>query len=234
MKIPRPLALLLCLAGLLAASRAEAIIQGGCANCTCSSACSAICSTSGGPLSTCGAAGKCVGSSGCGGGGCCLTTNDAAALLQALGEEPRQALASEPRVGAAAARLTVRLAGFVEEGALGAVFAPATGLVDAGSGLRTPDLAFRPAAAPSITSRPATPALVAEVLPTPAAGAAIEQEARTWLAAGARVVLVVDPFAQTVTVHRAGSSPLVLGADDRLEIADLLPGWSVRVADLFD
>ncbi len=230
MKITRSLALLLSLAGLLAASRAEAIIQGGCANCTCSSACSAICSTSGGPLSTCGAAGKCVGSSGCGGGGC-LTTNDAAALLRALGEEP---LASEPRVGAAAARLTVRLAGFVEEGALGSVFAPATGLVDARSGLRTPDLAFRPAAAPSSTSRPATPALVAEVLPAAAAGAAIEQEARTWLAVGVRVVLVVDPFAQTVTVHRAGGSPLVLGADDRLEIADLLPGWSVRVADLFD
>lgn len=228
MKTFRPLALLLSCLGILLASRAMAIVQGGCGNCTCSTACSAICTTTSGALSNCGAFGRCVGSSGCGGGGGCLTAKDAAALFAALGEEP-QDLVSEPRVGAVAARLTVRLAGFVEEGALGEVFAPAAGFVAPGSRLRAPDLAFRPAA-----GRTAVPALVAEVLPNRASATTLQHETQAWLAAGTRVVLVVDPFAQTVTVHRSGSAPRVFDRDDRLEVEDILNGWSMRVGDLFD
>jgi Uma2 family endonuclease len=56
---------------------------------------------------------------------------------------------------------------------------------------------------------------------------------RDYLLAGVRVVWVADPEAQTVTVHRAGLEPQVLTVTDTLTIEDVIPGFRMAVADVF-
>lgn len=54
-----------------------------------------------------------------------------------------------------------------------------------------------------------------------------------WLSAGTRAVIVVNPRTQTVTVHRSAVQTVVLTSSDQLEVPEIVPGWSVAVADIF-
>ncbi|MBB4635294.1 Uma2 family endonuclease [Longimicrobium terrae] len=62
-----------------------------------------------------------------------------------------------------------------------------------------------------------------------------EAEARVarWLAAGTRMVLLIDASRRTVAVHRPGCIPLHLTDDDVLEGGDVVPGWTLPVRDIF-
>ncbi|MBI4568483.1 MAG: Uma2 family endonuclease [Planctomycetes bacterium] len=60
----------------------------------------------------------------------------------------------------------------------------------------------------------------------------VEQKAEEYLAAGVRLVWVVRPMLRSVRVCRADGSTVVLKESDRLDGGDVLPGFSVRVADL--
>lgn len=205
------------------ASRSFALFP--CSECSCySSACSETCS--GGP-GTCGATGLCSGGFNCGGGGC-LTAGD----LAALQPEAKPTTQADPFRGRVAARLTWRLAQHVEESGLGEVYTAETGLLIGARGLmQAPDLAF---VRHERLGLPGAPDLAIEIrsIEEPAAG--IAAKVRTWLAAGARTVLVIDPAAQTIAVHRSQAGVKLLRADDLLEVPSLLPGWSVRVGDLFE
>jgi hypothetical protein len=207
------------LLALLSVSRSEAITQ--CANCSCGMSCSALCTLAGGGTSTCGAMGVCVGSPSCSGGGC-LTGSQADFVIKLLEKEPRQA---EPVQGRAAARLTWRLTQYAEENGLGAVYAAGTRFERAGAArkLANPDLAFV-----SRGRRAGSPDLVVQFAP-----ANVEATAAGWLGSGTRAVLVLDSAARTVKVYRQGAQLRVLGADAVLDLPDLLPGWSLRVGDLF-
>ena len=48
------------------------------------------------------------------------------------------------------------------------------------------------------------------------------------------VVAVADPQRRTLVVHTGGDPPDTLGPDDTFTPGDFLPGFSVRVGDLFD
>jgi Uma2 family endonuclease len=54
-----------------------------------------------------------------------------------------------------------------------------------------------------------------------------------YLAAGARLVWVASRRSRTVTVHRSDGTAQTLRADDVLSGEDVMPGFEVRVADLF-
>ena len=54
-----------------------------------------------------------------------------------------------------------------------------------------------------------------------------------YLEAGARLVWVIDPSRRQVRVHRSLLQPLILDETAMLEGDDVLPGFSVRVAQLF-
>ena len=54
-----------------------------------------------------------------------------------------------------------------------------------------------------------------------------------WLAAGTRVVLVINPRSRTVTVYRSRTDIVQLTEVDRLTIPDLLPGFACPVSELF-
>lgn len=62
----------------------------------------------------------------------------------------------------------------------------------------------------------------------------LEAKVQEYLEAGVRLVWVFYPDSSTVHVYRPGSSAARLGTDDTLEGEDVLPGFSVRVADVFD
>ena len=50
---------------------------------------------------------------------------------------------------------------------------------------------------------------------------------------GTRLVWVIDPEAQTVSVYRSVLSPRVLSGDQALDGEDVLPGFSIKATDLF-
>lgn len=54
-----------------------------------------------------------------------------------------------------------------------------------------------------------------------------------YLRAGARVVWVADPAAQTITAHRRDQEPQVFAATDTLTVDDVIPGFRVLVQDMF-
>jgi hypothetical protein len=53
------------------------------------------------------------------------------------------------------------------------------------------------------------------------------------LESGVTLVRVAHPVRQTVTVHRVGREPLVLGLGDELDGEDILPGLRIPVASAF-
>lgn len=53
------------------------------------------------------------------------------------------------------------------------------------------------------------------------------------LSAGTRLAWVVDPRPRTVTVHRPGVEPVLLGVMDQLEGEDVLSGFEAPVSALF-
>lgn len=55
-----------------------------------------------------------------------------------------------------------------------------------------------------------------------------------YLAAGARLVWIVDPERRAVTVHRTLLAPRRLGVSDVLEGEDVLPGFAIQVASIFE
>lgn len=54
------------------------------------------------------------------------------------------------------------------------------------------------------------------------------------LDAGVRVALLVDPSARSCTVYRSESSPQTIPAHETLMLPDLLPGFQLPLAQLFD
>ena len=62
----------------------------------------------------------------------------------------------------------------------------------------------------------------------------MNEKVADWLEYGAKVVFVVDPRRQSVSLHRPGHPVGILGMDDTLIADDVVSGWSLPVRDLFD
>jgi Uma2 family endonuclease len=77
------------------------------------------------------------------------------------------------------------------------------------------------------------PELVAEILSPWDKPADLRLKLAEYFEAGVQVVWVVDPAARRVRVHRSATETLELREADTLDGGDLLPGFSLHVADLF-
>jgi Uma2 family endonuclease len=77
------------------------------------------------------------------------------------------------------------------------------------------------------------PNFVIEVLAPSDRAVAVQQKVLDWLRAGVRLLWYVDPETGTTTVYHDGRVTGV-GPDEVLNGADVLPGFSVRLRDLFD
>ena len=80
---------------------------------------------------------------------------------------------------------------------------------------------------------PEAPALAVEVVSPNDTYREVHDKALEWLAAGSKIVLVLDPPKRTATVYRGQGDAHVHGAEDTLDLSDAVPGFSVAVAELF-
>ena len=80
---------------------------------------------------------------------------------------------------------------------------------------------------------PGAPDLAVEVVTTSDDQDATEERVRSWLDAGTRMVVVVDPWKRWVTVYHSRDDIRVLGEGDVLDGGDVVPGWTLPVKSLF-
>lgn len=132
------------------------------------------------------------------------------------------------------------LANHVAEHQLGVVYAAETGFVlsrDPDT-VRAPDVAFVAAARVSniddeLAFIPFAPDLAIEVISPHDSFSAVEEKAFSWIGAGTRLVLLVDPANEAVHAYRSADDIVVLRASDVLSAADVVDGWQVPVGQLF-
>lgn len=136
-------------------------------------------------------------------------------------------------------RLTWRLAQYVEAQDLGAVYAAETGFKIASDPdtVRAPDVAFvSNARLGAVTSKqgywPGAPDLAVEVVSPQDTYVDVQDKVDNWLAAGSRMVIVVNPHKRTVAMHQ-GTTITLLTEDELLETGEVVPGWKVPVRELF-
>jgi Uma2 family endonuclease len=106
--------------------------------------------------------------------------------------------------------------------------------------VRGPDIAFiRNERMPPPSRRRGFPAMapdaVFEVLSPDDRPGEVRRKIAEYLGSGARLVVIVDPHDQTVVAHRPGTQPLTLRDGNAvLDMADVIPGFTCRVSDIFE
>jgi Uma2 family endonuclease len=78
------------------------------------------------------------------------------------------------------------------------------------------------------------PVLAVEILSPSDTQEDIHDKVKTYLGAGVPLVWELDPYDQTVKVHRAGAKPQMFNADQELTAEPHLPGFRVLVANFFE
>ncbi len=144
------------------------------------------------------------------------------------------------RHGDVAGRLYDLVAAHVHSHGLGKVFAAETGFLLARDPdtVRAPDVAFLanehiPATLPAETFWPGAPDLAVEVVSFDDTAREVDEKARAWLAAGSRMVWVVNPKSRTVDVYRPAVDVETLTEGDSLSGGDVLAGFACPVAEIF-
>ncbi len=138
-------------------------------------------------------------------------------------------------------RLALPLAQYVRERELGEVYAAETGfkLRSDPDTVRAPDVAFiRQARVVEVGNVkgywPGAPDLAVEVLSPDDRVGEVEEKVSEWLAAGAIQVWTVSPRLRTITVYRSLSEIETLTDKDTLEGGEVVPGFQVRIAEIFE
>ncbi len=133
--------------------------------------------------------------------------------------------------------LASRLHQFVKAHRLGRVYAGDTGFRLSDDTVRSPDVAFvrkdRVAELRSQGFAKGAPDLAVEILSPSNSFRQMTRKVRQYFAAGCHTVWVVHPDRKEVEVFEATGSDCTLTAEDILEAPELLPGFSVPVAELF-
>jgi Uma2 family endonuclease len=78
------------------------------------------------------------------------------------------------------------------------------------------------------------PDIAVEIMSPSDRPARIARKVSRYLQAGTELVWLVDPRARTVTVHQRGGDARVLAEHELLDGGDVIPGFQVRVGELFD
>jgi len=136
-------------------------------------------------------------------------------------------------------RFSRRLDEFVEKHDLGAVVSEMGFILKRDPDVvRAPDIAFiskaRMGELPDKRKFwPGPPDIAVEVLSPDDRASEVLAKVGECLQAGAGLVLVVDPETRTISAYRGIQSVRIYQAGDELSAEDLLPGFRLKVADLF-
>jgi Uma2 family endonuclease len=144
------------------------------------------------------------------------------------------------RHGRVAHALALILGTHVRNRQLGVVYAAETGFLLARDPdtVRAPDVAFvgRERAVGIDDDHgfvAVIPDLVGEVVSPRDSFSDVEEKVLAWLAAGTRLVIVIDPRTRTLHAYRRPDRVVVLREGESLDAGDVVPGLLIGVADLF-
>lgn len=144
--------------------------------------------------------------------------------------------------GYLALRIASRLERHVDANNLGRTYTAETGFKIASNPdtVRAPDAAFvnreRVAAAGRVTGyREGAPDLAVEVVSPNDRHSEVLDKTLDWLEAGCRMVLVADPERRRITIYRSREDIRILTAEagDVVDGADVVPGWTLSLAEAF-
>ena len=153
--------------------------------------------------------------------------------------EVREMPAAGGEHGAITSNIHAPLHNFVREKKLGRVFAAETGFMIERNPdtVRAPDCAFiraeRLAGGLPKKFIPFAPDLAVETISPDDRPGEVREKAEQWLRSGVRLLWVIDPAERTVTVYSSSREPRTLGDEESLEGEDVVPGFRMRVADLW-
>jgi len=148
----------------------------------------------------------------------------------------RQKMAAKPVHGAIQSFLVVVINQFARPRRLGIVFSETRFVKDNWSPV--PDVSFY--CRDSLTVRRApdnfvsAPDLAIEILSPGQTVNELLKKSLDFLARGTRIAVVVSPPDETVLVLRLGETLQLLKGDSRINLDDVLPGFHITVADLFE
>jgi Uma2 family endonuclease len=143
--------------------------------------------------------------------------------------------------GRVAVRLSSPLAQFVWDHKLGEVYGCETGfrLTSNPDTVLAPDVSFvsketirRVGNVEGYWLGP--PDLAVEVLSPSERKAKVAQKISQWLGFGAKQVWIVNPKTKSVEIHESTKDTIILSEDEDLQGGDLLPGFQIAVAKLFE
>jgi Uma2 family endonuclease len=77
------------------------------------------------------------------------------------------------------------------------------------------------------------PDLAVEILSPSNSASDVQEKVLEYLAAGSRLVWIVDPARRTVTVYKSARDIRILGAGEALTGEEVLPGFRLPLAALF-
>lgn len=140
--------------------------------------------------------------------------------------------------------LSTLLSAHVRTHKLGDVLAAETGFIiartaDGRMTVRAPDVAFVacgriPAGTDTSKYLELAPDLIAETLSPSDTAIEVEEKIASWLKAGVRVALVVNPTARSITIYRSLTEIMRLTDEDELDLSDVVTGFRCRVSEIFD
>lgn len=150
--------------------------------------------------------------------------------------EPEEKEMPGARHGGITTRLSRRLGTFVEAHNLGEVYQETTFQI--GSNERIPDLAFIPIDRLPIDGEPETkwllvPDLAVEVISPSDYYEKVHAKAMEYLTAGVKVVWLISPENQTITVYRSATNIMAFPPESELTCEDLLPGFRCPLSEIF-
>jgi len=143
--------------------------------------------------------------------------------------------------GVAVMQISYPIAQHIYMRKLGCVYATGTGFLLSRNPdtVRAPDCAFIQASrvTPAATAafwNPVIPDLVFEVVSSGDRPKAVAEKVSMWLDAGVRLVWVVYPTRREVVAHRLGQPEATLTERNTLDGLDVIPGFTLPIADIFD
>ena len=144
------------------------------------------------------------------------------------------------RHGRLASRIALQLGNHIEVNGLGVVLAAKTGFrisVDPDTVIAA-DVAYversRYVAVENETGYlPLAPDLAVAVISPSDRFSQVESKALTWLAAGCRLVLIVDPETETVHAYRSREQIQIFETHETIDCSDAVPDWKLNIAKIF-
>lgn len=144
-----------------------------------------------------------------------------------------------PQHGRVVGRLSARVVDYALDHDLGEVYVGDTGwrLEYAPDTVLAPDIAFvrkaRVADVNEVGFAKTFPDLAIEVLSPSNTAAEMILKLKIYSSSGVSTVWIIEPTRQVAEMHRKGQPVIRLGLDDSLEEPELLPGFSLKLRDLF-